>query len=368
MKFLTRQDIVDILLGCTILGTGGGGRMERGLELVDEALARGLQFNMADINEVPMGSMTACPYYCGSIAPRTPEKEAKYKSLPLAQEIDLFIALKALEKHLGEKIVATVSVEYGGMNTAAAMVAAAWAGIPFVDADAAGRAVPDLQFSTYYVNNISIDPLAVATKFGDVAVFSKIVDDFRAEDLIRALAVESAGMVAMVDHPTRGNVLKKAVIPGALSYAQNVGKACSKAREAGENPIEAICNSGNGKVVFRGRAMEDSKYDDIAGFTVGDIKVEGLNEYKGHTFRVWYKNENMISWMDDEPCITAPELICVLESDTGEPVTNPFCKKDMDVTVVVFPAPEQWRTGKGLGILNPRFFGFDIDPVFIDQR
>ena len=39
MKKLSKQDIIDILYGCTVLGTGGGGSLEKGLAM--------LQYHMA---------------------------------------------------------------------------------------------------------------------------------------------------------------------------------------------------------------------------------------------------------------------------------------------------------------------------------
>mgnify|MGYP000429428083 CR=1 FL=1 len=40
MKKLTLQEIKDTLVGCTILGTGGGGSLESGLEAVEKAWKR----------------------------------------------------------------------------------------------------------------------------------------------------------------------------------------------------------------------------------------------------------------------------------------------------------------------------------------
>ncbi len=47
IKRLTRQDLYDILYGCTILGTGGGGEMEEGMEnffTPDKAFQEGYNF------------------------------------------------------------------------------------------------------------------------------------------------------------------------------------------------------------------------------------------------------------------------------------------------------------------------------------
>ena len=43
MRILNREDLMNILLGCTILGTGGGGSLEEGIAQIDEALDAGKQ-------------------------------------------------------------------------------------------------------------------------------------------------------------------------------------------------------------------------------------------------------------------------------------------------------------------------------------
>ena len=70
-----------------------------------------------------------------------------------------------------------VSIEYGGGNTGEAMAAAAHLGKYMVDADAAGRAVPELQFSTYYVMEQPITPFSVTTQYGDVVIVKKVDSD-----------------------------------------------------------------------------------------------------------------------------------------------------------------------------------------------
>ena len=40
MRKLNHQELIDILVGATILGTGGGGSLERGIEKIERALAQ----------------------------------------------------------------------------------------------------------------------------------------------------------------------------------------------------------------------------------------------------------------------------------------------------------------------------------------
>ena len=56
------------------------------------------------------------------------------------------------------------------MNTAEALHIACLLNRPLVDADPAGRSVPELIHSTFYLKDRPIHPMAVATWFGDVII------------------------------------------------------------------------------------------------------------------------------------------------------------------------------------------------------
>lgn len=359
IDFRAAQDILD---GCTTLATGGGGDPARGLALLKAEFDAGRKLHLVDLDELDDDALTCSPYFTGSIAPVSPEHEARFAKLPRAGEPEAYLALRALERHLGMKFAATVSIEYGGLNTAVAMATAARAGIPVADADAAGRAVPDLEFSTYYVSGLRIDPLALGTRFGETVVVERVVDDYRAEDLVRALAVVSGGKIATVDHPTRGRECKAgAVIRGALTYAERVGRAKREALEAGRDPIEAVRQAGAGYVIFEGSVAADPKWEDRGGFCYGETNISGTGAFKGSGYRIWFKNENIIGWRDGEVDVTVPDLICVVEKTSARAVNNPWAKKGLEVVVLAFPAPKEWLTPRGLEILVPRFFGFDFD-------
>ncbi len=176
MKLLKKEDLEDILYGCTILGTGGGGSLEKGLRKVEEALNSGKEFKLASLEEIPPESFIACPYYCGAISPLLPEVEAKYSNLPKIKEEPALVAFKALEEYLGKDFYGVISTELGGANTAIALYVASMLGKCIVDADPAGRSVPELQHTTFYINSIPIAPMAVVNEFGETAIFVKVVD------------------------------------------------------------------------------------------------------------------------------------------------------------------------------------------------
>lgn len=367
MKTLTRQDLYDILYGCTILGTGGGGSLEKGLALIEDALAKGKQFRLVDFSEVPDEAWIATPYMCGSVSPSTPELEAQYADLPHLSEPEPYLAYRALEAYFGREFYGVISTELGGGNTAEALYVAALLDRYIIDADPAGRSVPELQHSTYCIYDLPIYPLACANQFGDVAILPKVVNDLRAEALVRAMAVVSKNRIGVADHPAQAKVLRDAVIRGAISYAWQIGKAYREARERGESAPARVAETGGGVMLFQGRVSR-FQYDTIEGFTVGDVDIEGEGEYASSRYHIWFKNEHIIAWRNGEVDVTVPDLICVFDDETNEPVLNPYFQNGMQVSVIGLPAPAQWRTPRGLELFGPKHFGFDIEYQPLEAR
>lgn len=360
MKKLSLQEVKDILVGCAILSTGGGGDLGEGLDAIKKAFDENKEFKLLEFDEVEDEAYYVNPYFCGSISPRDEEQEEE-------ENKELIYAVNALEEYMRKEFKGIVSIEYGGGNTGQAMATAAMLDKYIVDCDAAGRAVPELQFSTYSITEQPISPFSVATKYGDKVIFKKVLNDERAEALSRAMAVATDNSVGMADHPIQGKKLKTSVIPSALSYAGKVGQAQREAVENGEDPINKIVEIANGYLLFKGKVKAGTQWEIKDGFTVGTICIDGVDEYANQDFKIWYKNENMISWKNGEVFITCPDLICVVDNKTGYPITNPNCNENDEIAVLGFKAHELWRSKKGLELLNPNFFGFDINYVPIEE-
>ena len=75
MRNLNREDLINILYGAAILGTGGGGSLDEGIEMIDEALAAGKTFTLASFDEMDPDDIIGTPYACGAISPLTEEEK-----------------------------------------------------------------------------------------------------------------------------------------------------------------------------------------------------------------------------------------------------------------------------------------------------
>ncbi|MBQ0001840.1 MAG: DUF917 domain-containing protein [Clostridiales bacterium] len=360
MRVLNKENLVDILYGCTILGTGGGGSLEEGLEMIDEALSLGKEFKLASFDDLQPDDMIGTPYACGAISPLTEEEIRKYARLTETEESFYILCMKQMEKFLGKEMTAVISTELGGGNTATALYCGAMTGRLIVDGDPAGRSVPALQHSTYFLHDVPMCPMSVMNRFGEGAVFTNVFDDERGEDLVRALAVVSQNTIAVMDHVNTAEVLKNAVIRGAISYAEKVGKAFRDAKAAGEDYVDAVVKAGEGKYMFAG-VVKESEFETKDGYTFGNTVIEGTGECAGHTLKIWYQNENIISWMDGEYFVTVPDLICVFNLDEAMPQLNPYTKVGENVKVIALPAPEEWTTERGLEVFGPKSFGHEVE-------
>lgn len=90
--------------------------------------------------------------------------------------------------------------------------------------------------------------------------------------------------------------------------------------------------------MFRG-VVTKSTYETRDGFTFGDTEIRGAGEYAGHTLRVWYQNENIISWLDGEIFVTVPDLICLFDLDEKMPQLNPYAREGENVAVIARRLP-----------------------------
>lgn len=360
MRKLTRENLLDIIYGGAILGTGGGGSLDEGLAKIDEALSLGKEFMLADFSEMNSDDIVGTPYACGAISPLTEEEIKKYARLKETDESFYILCMRQLERFLGREVSAVISTELGAGNTATALYVGAMTGRPIMDGDPAGRSVPALQHSTYFLHGVPMCPMSVMNRFGEGAVFTNVFDDERGEDMVRALAVVSQNTIAVMDHVNTAEVIGNSVIRGAISYAEAIGHAYRSAKATGEDYVKAVTEAGKGRMMFAGTVTESS-FETRDGYTWGDTVIEGTGEYAGHNLHIWYQNENIISWLDGEYFVTVPDLICVFNLDEGLPQLNPYATVGEHVAVTALPAPEDWKTERGLEVFGPKSFGYDVE-------
>jgi DUF917 family protein len=65
---------------------------------------------------------------------------------------------------------------------------------------------------------------------------------------------------------------------------------------------------------------------------------------------------------------SVPDLIAILDTERGEPITTENLRYGFQVTVIGIPSDAKWRTPEGIALGRPRHFGYDIDFTPVEQR
>lgn len=362
MRELNRQEIIDILNGCTVLGTGGGGELAEGIAYIDEALALGKRFRLIEISEVPAGSILCTPYMLGAISPLSDAQEELYSQLVRNNSHSIISAYKRMKAYIDKDIYGTICCELGGSNTAISFYLAAMFDGFIIDADPAGRAVPEITHSTYFLNDLPASPIITANEFGECFICENIKDDQRAESVVRALAKVSRNDIAAIDHILPVEQLSSALIHGTISKALRLGQIMSQSYAQQLSVANAIAKQENGKLEFEGKVTH-FEFETLDGFTMGQFSLSGINTFYGQRYQVDVKNENMLGRLNGKIQVTIPDLICAIDIDKGMPITNPNFVNGMNVSIIILPAPEAFLTKRGLSIFGPRYAGIDADYV-----
>lgn len=367
MQELRRENLEDILIGCAYLGTGGGGSFETGLQRISEALEEGLKFNLMSVSEMGDDDYAAVPYGLGSTAPRTDEEIARYAHLPRIKEPTTIAAFRALERHVGQPFKAVIAGEIGPGNTAASLVLAARLGLPSLDADTVGRSTPEINQHSVLVSGNPVVPAAAVTRFGDEIILDKVGHSSRQEDIFRSIATISMG-VGVADAPVPGRLAKTpgVLVTDSLSLSRRIGAAFRQAIASDEDPIDAARRAGDGYRLFEG-AIADFNWRDEAGFLVGNVFIAGDGAHAGENCLLNYKNEHLIARVDGRVIATVPDLITMVDRENGKPIGNPEFEKGQNVVILGFRANAIWRTPAGLRVFEPRYWGYDIDYVPIEN-
>jgi uncharacterized protein len=83
---------------------------------------------------------------------------------------------------------------------------------------------------------------------------------------------------------------------------------------------------------------------------------------------VRFQNEHLVAIEDDEIVISVPDLIAILDTERGEPITTENLRYGFRVTIIGIPCDPKWRTPEGIALGGPRHFGYDIDFTPVEER
>jgi len=337
-----------IAIGAGILGTGGGGNPYLGKLHAQLLVAEHGPVKVVDLDDV---SDDAFVVSVGGMGAPTVSVER------IKQGDEELIALRALEHHVGRRCTHLVPGEIGGSNSTRPIAVAARTGLPLVDADPMGRAFPELQMCTFAIYGVSLTPAVLADPHGQIAIF-ETGDAVTLERYARAVTIQMGGAAGYAFPPMSGADLKRTAIAGTVTLATRVGAAVIEARTRHADPVDAVLAVAGGQRLFTGKIV-DVERRLVGGFARGVLLLEGVGDAAGRTLRIDFQNENLIARSGDgEVLAVVPDLICLVDTDTAEPVTTEIVRYGMRVVVLGIPAPALLKTSQALTVIGPHAFGY----------
>jgi DUF917 family protein len=348
---LDAENLRDLAMGAAFLGTGGGGDPYVGRLMVQRCLDDGLSVEVIDPADLPDDALVIPTAMMGA-------PTVLVEKLPSGDEA--INALRRLEAHLGCRAFATMPIEIGGINSTIPLLVGARLGIPVVDADGMGRAFPELQMETFAVYGISGSPLCVTNEYGDTALI-QAQDNRMMEWLARGAAIRMGGCAYIAEYSMTGAEVKRTAIPNTLTLAMRIGRCLRGAKDRHEHPLDALLQLlpetpySYGRVIFRGKIV-DVRRETRAGFAIGQARIEGLPGWDG-PMEIEIQNENLVARVGGKLRAIVPDLICIMDSETAEPITTEQLRYGQRVTVIAVAVPAMMRSPEALAVFGPQAFG-----------
>jgi len=270
--------------------------------------------------------------------------------------------VNALAASLGRPVTHVACAEIGGVNSTIPVAAAAALGLPLLDADGMGRAFPELQMVLPTLYGITASPLAIADEKGNTGVL-RTIDNTWTERIARVAAVEMGCSIMIAGFPMSGAQAREALVLNTLSESVGIGQGILAARRENEDPVTRVVELLGGRELFAGKVV-DVERATTTGFARGRARIDGADG----SLTLLFQNEHLLAELDGRVLVTTPDLIMVLEHESGEPITTEGLRYGQRVRVLAAPSDERWHSPEALAMVGPGYFGYDTPSHRFDGR
>ncbi|KAB8264286.1 hypothetical protein BDV32DRAFT_117604 [Aspergillus pseudonomiae] len=377
---LTETDLDYIADGAYVLGCGGGGSPDAGRIQLQEMIRQGYKIRCIDHSVLPDDALV---YWGG----RMGSPATTVERLQAHETVD---AIGQLMHYMGHKSFdAVMGLEIGGSN---GLEAFQWGSdrfydCPVIDADFMGRANPMIWQTTMAVYRPGeLAPCAIDSGDGRSVIMPRAGDDEMVDRVLRAALTEMGSLVGLSARPTNGAAVRAIAILNTVSLSWRIGRAIAQAAQYStlltvpEAIIAEVGGPQSAKVLFRGKisGIEQTVYK---GHSYGELIItevpaedddQANNQNcspavaQGGQLRIPFKNENIYAEhhaADGSRKIIAsvPDLICILDKESGKPIGVPEYRYGYQVVVLGLACSPHWsKTKRGLEIGGPKGYGYDF--------
>jgi hypothetical protein len=203
--------------------------------------------------------------------------------------------------------------------------------------------------------------MSIVDEKGNRGVFDTVTNAW-AERLARSATVDMGCSAIVSLYAMTGAEVRGSFVAGTLSTCVTIGQAIEQARRAHTDPVAAVVTELGGRLLHTGKVV-DVQRRTTTGFARGDAAVDGLDASQGRLLVLRFQNEHLVAELDGTAVATTPDLIIVLDTESGEPITTEALRYGHRVSVLAAPADERWHSPEGIDLVGPRYFGYDLDPI-----
>ncbi|CAF3379002.1 unnamed protein product [Rotaria socialis] len=341
-------DIEYIAYGVGILGCGGGGEPYHTklscLEMLKNC--NGVMRVISPFSLHPSLDLVASIGFMGA-------PTVSYEQLPSGMEC--LLAIGRVEEYLSRKVTAVFCGEIGGANGLRGLLVAASKQVPCVDCDNMGRAFPRLDQKLSFIRGQSVTPTCLCSVHGRTVLYTKetIGNAQQLEETLRKECTKMGLRGGLCLPPQTADEVQKYTVHHSLSLAWFLGKAKFSHHT---NAIQAVAEAGNGRIIVSDGKVVGVERNTSSGFVRGHVIID----VEGRMLIIDFQNENLVARFEDKEVLASvPDLITLVEQDSGEPFSTETVKYGCRVSVLVLPAPEPMVTQEALKYVGPSAFGYD---------
>jgi DUF917 family protein len=353
LRLLEPDDIAPLAAGAAVFGTGGGGAVHTVQLSVRTAVAA-----HGPVPLVQVADLTEDDVVINMSAMGAPS--VGIEMLGAAAQAETLV--REVEQLVGRRVTTLMAAEIGGSNGVAPVGWAAALGLQVLDADGMGRAFPQATMIAMNVAGLRSQFAVMADVVGNVTVL-RTVDIAWLERHARAFTVAAGGIALGAHYLLTRATAPGAVIEGTVSRAVEVGRRLLGAAD----PVTEVADELGADVLVSGKVVDIDRVTD-GGFTRGSVTVQGVGADRGRLLRVEIQNENLVVIEDGAVLVSVPDLVTVVDSETGEAISTELLRFGQRVSVLAWACDPLWRSPRGLELAGPRAFGYDLDYAPFDGR
>ncbi|KAF9481135.1 DUF917-domain-containing protein [Pholiota conissans] len=380
---LSETDLFFIMEGCGILGTGGGGSPYPAYLICRQILCDGGSIRIIDHTALPDDAVLARGGFMGS---------PSVGSERIRSGAHLRMAGLELAKYCGiTEFGATLCDEIGGSNGMQSLQMTKYYGIPALDGDLMGRAYPMLNqvLPAVYNRPNALIPCSLNDGSNNTVLLTTVKNEHFVESIMRVVTTEMGSSAALCPPPLALRDARDYGVTRSQSQAWRMGRAVAICRQMNDlkGVSKAILKLQNGVLLFIGKIIDVSR-EVRAGFTWGQVRIARLRADEledtdemtediwtnedGATMLIPFQNENLCAYMESvnsdgsinrKVVASVPDLITILDSQSGSHLGTPEYSYGLRVTVIALAGHPLWRSDHGLKIGGPAAFALDHEFV-----